>query len=136
MQCSSSPDGPWTKIDDLEDSCDIYQAPISLLLKQALFKYQNSFQQNLSIQQCKKDFFRIREIYPNLPALCLHPTLFIGPQINMLKHYNHCESMLAITKKKNTYLPYLCLFSRYQGLPFTFKSRKSRLPTLEIWKSH
>ena len=25
---------------------------------------------------------------------------------------------------------------RYSGLPLTFKFRKSRLPTFEIWKSH
>ena len=34
--------------------------------------------------QCKKDFFRIREIYPNLPVLCLTQH-FTGPQIKNLK---------------------------------------------------
>ena len=28
------------------------------------------------------------------------------------------------------------VFPQFPGLPLTFKSRKSRLPTLEIWKSH
>ena len=42
------------------------------------------FQTKSIKMQCKKDFFRIREIYPNLPVLCLTQH-FTGPQIKNLK---------------------------------------------------
>ena len=43
-----------------------------------------NFQTKSIKMQCKKDFFRIREIYPNLPVLCLTQH-FTGPQIKYLK---------------------------------------------------
>ena len=105
---SSSQDGPWTKLDDGDDGCDMYQAPIGLLLKQVHFKYQNSFQQNLSILQCKKDFFRIREIYPNLTALSVFT--------------QHC---LQVHKLK-----YLKMIRLGEPMPKFFKNLKTGHPSM------
>ena len=54
--------------------------------------------------QCKEDFFRIREIYPNLPVLCLTQH-FTGPQIKNLKVLWLGEPMLNFFTNPETAHP-------------------------------
>ena len=89
ISLAKNEEGPWTTLEDSSiGGSDMYQASIGLILQQVLLKYLailvSVFHTSVFIQS-KKDFFRIREICPNLIcSLSAFPHFrYPGPEENM-----------------------------------------------------